>query len=298
MKTHYQFLYAVLCLFALATWSCNNEGNEGNEGNKEQFAMVWVSHYNTARLPPSYERVYAPSVYVSAQITGNPVPLVENVQVADKVFSDPLYFIQDLPYVYFSSDIQVFQDSIPEPKFSPLSISIKSNTGSLSGSIFVPDTIRSLSVNVPDTIPLNSSFTISWTGSNADFYLLEYYHAWAIEGGWLMYYETALTDSSSIVFDSSLTAVDGLIYNIEVTPVNGTYPKEGALPNMSGAGYGFLYLQNTGLRTEREIVFGNGIDMSGYGEISAEELPYRDPSKTMFEILTGKGNKPESFQVR
>ncbi len=282
MKTHSQLLYVLLCLLAVAACSCDNEEKQDQP---TQFAMVWVNHYNMARLPPSYERVYAPSVYVSAQITGSPVPIVEYVQVADKVFSDPIYFTQDFPNVNFSSDIQIFLDSISEPKFSPLSISIKSNTGNLTGSINVPDTIQDVSVNATDTIPLNSTFTISWTGSNADFYLLDYCHAWALEGGWLMYSKSALTDSNSIVFDSSLTSADGLIYNIKVTPINGTYPKEGALPNMSGAGYGFLYLQNTGTRVNREIIFGEGIDMSGYQEISAEELLYQDPSKVIFDKL-------------
>ncbi|MDD2560120.1 MAG: hypothetical protein PHE04_05570 [Bacteroidales bacterium] len=54
---------------------------------------------------------------------------------------------------------------------------------------------------------------------------------------------------------------------------------------MSGAGYGFLYLQNTGIQIDREIVFGRGIDMSGYEVISAEDLPDRDPSKVVFEKL-------------
>jgi hypothetical protein len=281
MKRKTRILFGLLC-FVVVFLSCDSEDNDNQPS---QYAMVWVSHYNTARRAPDYERVYAPSVYVSAQITGNPMPDVDYVQVADKVFNDPICFTQDFPFLHFYSEEQVFLDSISEPKFSPLNISIHSNIGTISGSIHIPDTLQTLTIDAPDTIPLNASLTISWTGSQADFYLVEYYHSWSEEGGWLMYYESALTDSSSITFDSSLTSMDGWIEDIEVTPVNGTYPKVGAIPNMTGKGYGFLYVQNTGMSTDKIIVFGNGIDLSGYLMTSAKKQPKRDPSKAVFEKL-------------
>jgi hypothetical protein len=90
-----------------------------------------------------------------------------------------------------------------------------------------------------DTITLNTSLTISCTGSNADYYILKYFHNWMEgEGYWLGYSKDTIVTESSVIFGSSLTSKYGDISDIEIFPMNGPFPTSGAKPNMNGDGYG------------------------------------------------------------
>jgi hypothetical protein len=245
----------------VALWNCDKKIIESDLSS--QAAVVFVQHYNAGRRAPTWNIIYIPSIYVTADITGNPLPAIDYVQIANKQFNDSESFFYYEGSIHFSSYHRIWVDSIPEPKFNPLTIKISSNIGEIDGSITVPDTIETLTINTADTIPLGTPLTISWSGSNADYYVVCYYHNWMYdEWTWLGYSKDTLVKASSVTFDSSYFSKNGDISDFEIYPINGPFPQPGAEPNMKGDGYGFLYAENSEKRSDRTIVIGEGIDYS------------------------------------
>jgi len=255
-------IVSFLFLFILTTlWNCDNERDQNDFGS--QSAIVFVQHYYTGRRAPDWERIYIPSVFVWGDITGNPLPEIDYVQVADKKLSDPAHINYYEGNVHFSSYERIWSDSIPEPKFDPLTIKIKTDIGEIEGSITVPDTIESLTISADDTIQFGTPVTISWSGSDADYYYVYFFHNWLEgEGYWLGYSRDTIVTTNSITYDGSRFTKDGDISEFEVYPINGPLPEPGAEPNMDGDGYGYLYLQNLEKSSDRTIVIGAGIDYS------------------------------------
>jgi len=150
---------------------------------------------------------------------------------------------------------------------------MSTNIGEINGSVTVPDTIKILTINAPDTIPPGTPLTISWSGSNADYYQVCYYHNWMYnEWTWLGYSKDTLVKASSVTFDSSYFKKDGDISDFEIYPINGPFPEPGAEPNMKGDGYGFCYVTNSEKYSDRTIVVGNGINYSIFTKHVAPEI--------------------------
>ena len=224
-------------------------------------ALVYGKHYYTGRRAPDWEIVSVPGVYIHGELSGSSFPEFDYIQIGDKKLKGSDYFSNRQGYVYFSSYNRVWQDSISEPKFDPLSVTIGSDLGSLTGFITVPDTLLTLTIDAPDTIPLYTELTISWTGGNADYYLVSYYHDW-MEGDWtwLGYSRDTVVTNSAVTFDSTYFTKNGNLSYIEVYPINGPVPRPGSAPNMDGDGAGFLYMENREISSDRMIVIGEGVN--------------------------------------
>lgn len=282
---HIVLTFSVFLILTSLFWSCESEQEIIDKNS--QTAFVWVNHYNTGRRAPNWEKVNIPSVYVSAEISGNPMPEINYVQIANKQISNPLCFEIQGGGIYFSSIDQIWIDSIPEPKFSPLTIKINTGIGEIAGSVSVPDTIKTLNINYLDTVPLNTMFTMSWTGSNADFFIIEYYHDWSeFEGYWLGYSKDTIVKGNSITFNSMLTYYNGCISDISIYPVNGPFPEKGAKANMTGDGYGFLFLENKVKTSNRTVVFGKGIDYSMFEFIPKKYSPSKNFKKSVYDKIS------------
>ncbi len=249
----------IIFLILLALFnSCRND-----EGYQTFSAIIHVKHYYTGRRAPNWERIKVPSVEVSGSITGNPIPSVTHLKIANQIFDSPNCFYFNEGEIRFFHDDRIWIDSLPEPKFSPLSISINTNLGSLDGSISVPDTIKSLSISAPDTVPKGASFTLTWTGSNADFYLVEYFHMWQeMEGYYLGNSCDTFIVGNTMNFKGNLVEKNGDFSEFAVYPINGPFPTNGAVPNLTGKGYGFLYLENKTIQLNKTVTVGEGIDYS------------------------------------
>jgi hypothetical protein len=249
-------------LFILCCSGCNE--NQDNEYSPSLAASMIVEHRHTGRRAPTWERITIPNVYVYGDITGNPLPAINSIQVAGKQYGNAASFYDDQGIMHFSPDESVWLDEVAEPGFSPLSVHLETSLGTLSGSIYIPDTVKTLQINASDTISLGTSFTISWTGSNADYYFVAYYHEWmeVEDDAWFMlgYSRDTVVTGNDVTFGASLTAKDGEISEIRVYPVNGPFPVPGAQPNMTGVGYGYLFAENQPVRATRTVVFGDGID--------------------------------------
>jgi len=275
---------AIFLILLIVFNSCNND-----EGYQTISALIHVKHYYTGRRAPTWERITVPSVEVSGSITGNPIPTINHVKIANRIFDSPNCYNFDEGEIRFYSDDRIWIDSIPEPKFSPLSISINTGSGSLEGSIQVPDTIKTLSIPAPDTIPRGTSFSLTWTGSNADFYLVEYYHMWQEdEGYYLGYSRDTFIVGNTLNFIGNLVGKNGDFSEFAVYPVNGPFPGTGAVPNLKGKGYGFLYLENKMIGSNRTVTIGKGIDYSIFEVGLLKSAREKNEEISVFEKIKNK----------
>ena len=255
------FILLSLFLLIATFWSCNLFTKDAIT------AFVYVQHYYAGRRAPDWDVTYVPSVWVRGEVSGTTLPVINYLQVGDKQFTDAECFTFQQGYVYMSPNSRVWQDSIPEPKFDPLSVTINTNIGSVSGSVSIPDTLLTLTISVSDTVPLSTPVTVSWTGGNADYYQVCYWHLWEEDTWyWLGYSRDTLVTGNSVTFDSTYFTKNAELSDFEVYPMNGPLPVAGAVPNMTGDGYGFIYSENNEITSDVLIVFGEGINMPDFGK--------------------------------
>lgn len=274
------FLYIIL--FALL-YNCDN--NIDDEVNT-QTAIVLVKHHYSGRRAPTWNVINIPNIYVSAHLSGNPLPEVNDIRIADQHYSNPNHFIYNQGDIYYSTETNIWEDNVQEPKFNPLTIIINTNIGTIEGSITVPDTIHTITIDAPDTIVLNTPLSISWSGSNADYYHVQYYHNWMEEEFyWLGYSKDTIVQGINLVFDGSQFSKDGDISEIEITPINGPFPTKNAKANLTGQGFGFLYLQNSAIRSDRTIVIGKGIDYSLWEQSGTKNTSVKADSKKIYDKI-------------
>jgi hypothetical protein len=107
----------LLLFFITTLWNCEKKQVLSDSGS--QSAVVFVEHYYYGRRAPAWERIYTPSIYATADITGDPLPEINYVQIAGKQFSGPEHFYYDQGNVHFSSEERIWSDSIPEPGAKP-----------------------------------------------------------------------------------------------------------------------------------------------------------------------------------
>jgi len=282
MKKSMLFMGLLVCIPFLF-WNCDD-----GEGEDTLSALVMIRHYYAGRRAPDWNVIHVPSIWARAEISGDKIPDVSDVSVAGKTFKfDPGSFYQQLGYVYFSSYTRIWKDSIPEPKFDPINISINTDLGLLEGSITVPDTIETMTISITaDTVPLGTPVTISWTGSNADFYDVYFFHDWMEgEGYWLGYSVDTVVTGNSVTFEGSRFNKDGMLSYFEITPLNGPFPEPGAKSNMTGDGYGFIYIENQIIESDQVIVIGNGIDFSIFLKKSGQKPDRENRSEMVYNNI-------------
>jgi hypothetical protein len=251
-----------------------------------QTALVFVRYYYSGRRAPTWERITIPSIDAYGNISGNPLPTMNFFQICNKKFSDPSLYYYFQGNMHFMSYNRIWEDSVPEPKFNPIGVKINTDIGEIEGSITVPDTIKTLTISAGDSIALGTPVTISWSGSNADYYQVYFYHNWTIGvvgdtiNGWgyLGYTVDTLIRGNSVTYDGSNFSNDGDISEFEVTPINGPFPESGAKPNLNGEGYGYLYLENKAIISYRTIIIGKGIDYSWFEKRAAPTSKHEESS--------------------
>lgn len=265
-------LLVLLCLLTLAGafTGCNLFTKD------VMSAIVYVQHYYTGRRAPDWDVITVPSIWLSGQVSGSKMPAFDYLQVNDKQISGRDIYFFEQGYVRFDSYHRVWQDSIAAPGFYPMTVTLATDIGELVGSVEIPDTLSTLTVSVSDTVPLGTPVTVSWTGGNADYYYVWYYHLWEeAEWYWLGYSRDTVVAGNSVTFDSTYFTKNAELGDFEVYPVNGPMPAAGAIPNMSGDGSGFLYCDNKEISSDVLIVFGEGINIPDFGKRPAHLTPVR-----------------------
>jgi hypothetical protein len=169
------------------------------------------------------------------------------------VFNDAEHWFYDFGYIYFySSGCQTAS------YFDQFVIEVNTSFGSIGGKVSLPDTIVSYSLNCGDTIELGESITISWSGSEADFYYFISDYTYINDSGYNRDYTDSFVNAQSITFDSGFFAYDGQFVIRVIDPINGPVPRPGAVANMSGGGTGFLYCANKLKTVSDTVVIGDG----------------------------------------
>jgi hypothetical protein len=284
----------IFIIFLTIFYGCDkNNDSPTDTGSSLQTAFVFIQHYYTGRRAPTWERITIPSVEADGNITGNPLPKINFVQFSTIKVSDPTNFYYFQGYEHFSLENRIWSDSIPEPKFNPLTVKINTNIGEIEGSISVPDTIKTFAIGAGDTMALGTPVTFSWSGSNADYYQVYFFHNWTfgivgdtLQGwGYLGYSVDTMIRGNSVTFSGSRFLSDGDISEFEVIPINGPLPEQGAKPNLNGKGYGYMYLENKSITSNRTIVIGKGIDYSFFKKSNANRITSKQSSRNIEEKI-------------
>ena len=120
--------------------------------------------------------------------------------------------------------------------------------------------MRTLTLSEYDNLQLGESFTVSWSGSNAEFYQVSLNYRWVDENDNSHYeYLGEFVSGNSITYPGSNFLHNGEISYISVQPINGPIPEEGTPGNMDGDGSGFLYYIGEYLNYEGDdIIVGSG----------------------------------------
>ncbi len=251
----------IVSFFAALFISC-----EKNDVNT-QAAKIYISYKSKGMRGEgeNYQRVYVKNIYLNGSLIGSPLPSMNYFQIGSLKFSDSNYYHFTEGSISFSSENTIWEDQLDEPKFNPLSLKINSSIGEIEGSVTFPDTIKTMSIDAADNISIGTPITISWGGSNADYYVVEYYYQYMEEENAILGYshDTIIT-SESVTLDGNQFRKDGEISYFSVYPMNGPLPAAGSKPNMKGVGYGYIYTQNKSIDSDRTIYVGDGIDMDLY----------------------------------
>ncbi len=135
-----------------------------------------------------------------------------------------------------------------------------------------------MTTSVEDTLELGEPLTISWSGSNADFYEVSLSYDWQEDDNWGYKYIDTSVVSNSVTFRGSIFTHNGEIGYIRIQPINGPLPEAGTTGNMEGDGSGFLYYfdYNNGIRFN-DIIVGSGVD--GWLAKSSQEKPDEQATK-------------------
>ena len=235
------------------------------EPDTQQMMFIYANYANSYHDGYINETVYEENTVVGGIIVSDPIVEFTHLKVNETVFSGDDYSSIQYGYTSFG---RYDSTSRITSNFTPLDVEVKTSQGKMNGTISLPDTIMTLGLSDTSNLPLSTPFTISWAGSNADFYNVSINYEYKDENDSLQYeYFQEMTSDNSFTFSGSIFSYNGEIEYISIQPINGSVPQEGAEGNMSGDGSGFLYYwANTYNYEGDDIIVGSGTN--GNGRIS------------------------------
>lgn len=257
-------------IVGIAFFGCEGDDPTGSNGDASQIMFVYAEHDNYF-WDENDDKVFLENTSVGGVVFGDPMPEFVHLKLNETFFSGDNYSEIYPGYISFGNFDNDEQTMITS-NFSPLDVEVKTTIGTVNGTISLPDTITILTLSEYDTLQLGESFTVTWSGSNADFYSVYCDYEWRDENGnW--HYE-GLDDfvtGNTITYPGSIFTHNGEIYYIRVQPMNGPLPEEGTAGNMSGDGRGFLYYMVDRIRYEDgDIIVGSGM-YDGMARTSSNE---------------------------
>jgi hypothetical protein len=246
-------------------FSCSNDDNgnpvSGNGNGSTQIFIVWAEFSDSYWDDVQDEEIYTPNTDIDGIVTSDKLPTFDYYKVGDLKFEK---YYQYFPgYISFGSEIDDEGYSPVMGMIDPLIFKGKTSEGIVSGSISLPDTIQAVSLSNTQRIQLGQSFTLSWSGSNADFYEISVEYEWKdTNGNWYWVGLDTMIIGNSITYNGSIFTHNGKIYLYNISPANGPVPEAGAEANMTGDGTGFLFYYNKRFDIDTEIQVGTGLQKS------------------------------------
>ena len=255
-------------IVGITFFGCEGDDPTGSNVVDSQFMFVYANHNNY--YWDEYEnQIFVDNTSAWCIIHGNPFPDLTYFKLGETKFSGDDYM--DVYPGYLSvngndNDLRITSN------LNPLDVEVKTSLGTVNGTVSLPDTITALTLSEYDTLQLGESFTISWSGSNADFYAVSFEYEWRdANGNWHYEYLDEFVTGNSITYAGSIFSHNGEIDYIRVQPMNGPLPEEGIAGNMSGDGSGFLYYMVDGVYEYSEITVGSGM-YGGMARTSSNKL--------------------------
>lgn len=273
-------LIQISLIIIISFFGCDNTTETDTDVIVSQVLFFYAYHYDSYWNDQTNEIVNVENTTGGGVVFADPIPSFEYYKMGDSTYSGEEYFNYYPGYISFGD----FNDNVDvrlTSNFNPLNIEVKTSLGKLSGSIVLPDTIVSLTLSEYDTLELGNSFTISWSGSNANFYTVYCRYTWIDnDGNWYYEYLNDFVSGTSITYPGSIFSHNGEIEYIGVQPMNGPIPVAGSEGNMSGEGSGFLYYQ-----VEPERYDGDGIIVgTGYGNSNLAKTASSSRSEQQIEL--------------
>ena len=269
----------ILLIFLTLFLSCSKDSESNPVSNEQicQIVLAWVEYDNSYWDDTGDSTVYIPNAELEGVVIANEPPDFNYFKIGNLTFSTKPYFNYSYGYLYFEHDDQPLLS-----QFNPVSIEVSTSLGKISGSLTLPDTIQNINLSTTDTLQIGQSFTISWTGSNADFYNFNCGYEWRdAQGNWHYKDLDSLLSGTSITFDGSIFLFNGKIDIWNISPINGPFPQKGAKPNMNGDGKGFMYYTNDFRDLSIEITVGQGL----YNVTNANKKSIRHGQKFSRNII-------------
>lgn len=240
-------------------FGCEGDDPTGSNGDASQIMFVYAYHDNYYWDEETDEEVYQENTTAGGVVFGDPLPAFVHLKLGETVFSGESSSTTYPGYVGFGN-FENDENAMITSNFTPLAVEVKTSLGTVNGTVSLPDTITALTLSEYDTLQLGESFTITWSGSNADFYSVDCDYEWVDENGnWHWEDLREFVAGNSITYAGSIFSHNGEIDYIRVQPMNGPLPEEGAVGNMSGDGNGFLYYIADDLYVDGDIIVGSGM---------------------------------------
>jgi hypothetical protein len=247
-----QALTILLILFiSISLYGCLGEETTGtDDGPASQIMFLYAQHDYYYGDEQNEEITKAWGV-----VLGDPLPEFNYLKLGETMFNTDEYYKYYPGYLYVGLQRTIITDNL-----NPLNVEVKTSHGQMNGTISLPDEIDTLILSEYDNIQFGESFTISWSGSNADFYNIYFDYTWIDENDYWQWEDIEeFVTEDSYTYEGSNLLYDGEIGYIHVQPINGPFPREGSVGNMSGDGDGFLYYLTDVSEYYGQIDVGSGL---------------------------------------
>jgi len=244
-----------LLILALLFVGCDDLLTDSDESS--QFIYIYLSNSDEYYDDEDKEWVDGENTSASGWIDSDPYCEFNYLKLDTLSFIGDEYTELTLGYKYFPTNNKSMRIM---SNFNSIDVELKTSLGKVEKRIALPDTIMTLGLSATSNLPLSSPFTISWAGSNADFYSVSLDYSYKDENdNWEYEYLTEYTSDNNYTFSGSIFSYNGDIDYIRVQPINGTMPEVGGKGNMSGDGSGFLYYVSKSTSYDGdEIIVGSG----------------------------------------
>lgn len=261
-------------IVGVAFFSCENDDPTSSDGEASQILFVHAVHDNYYWDEEGDSSIIAPNTNLFGVVFGDPLPTFEYYRAGGITYSSSEYSEYLSGYIIFGEGIENYPPPITS-NYNPLTVEVKTSFGIITGTISTPDSISNMTISEEDTLALGEPLTISWSGSNADFYEISLSYEWPENVNWGYKDLDTFVVSNSVTFPGSIFTHNGIIGHIRIQPINGPLPQAGTTGNMEGDGSGFLYYfdYSRGIRYNG-IIVGSGIDgSSSMLTKSSQEMP-------------------------
>lgn len=257
----HKLILLIALVATLSFFACEDDCDVCPEvNNNSQIMFVYAIHKYDYYDLQTDERIEKENVEFSGMILGEPIPEFIHFKSGEMIFQGKDY----LRIVPGSSGFGMYGDKriYITSNFDPLDIEVKTSHGQLNGMISMPSQIKNITLSTYDTLHIGLPFTISWAGSNAKYYFVsisyKYYYGYDRYDYNYTYFDD-FVQGNSITIPSSFFTTGGEISSIDVQAINGPFPKEGSVGNMTGYGSGFLsYILEQFEYQGKDIIVGNG----------------------------------------